>query len=397
MTSRYGAARQPLPIHEIPAKLKSCREPSLEASRKPSGRPLVWLLARDLDPVSGLLPIGIAVYRRGEIGQVARALRVLDALRGFKLGRWVTEVAKEIGASERTVRRDITELQDAGFDIEVTKRDNRVISCLASERNYSPVSITKRERFTLLAVRNVFDVLRGTPFHDDVHSVMAKLEQRMNDKERDEIATFGERFVYLPDHGTKSYAGKDDIIDAIQTGILSRKVVRYRYADARGRSRNGFLAPYGMVLYRHGLYTVGGRLKAVDSDAGSASIGVFAIERFAEAEHLRAHDFEMPADFHIRNALHGAFGPHLVDEAGPREVIVEFSREKAMLVSSRTWHETQRIDELADGRIRLTFQTPHLAPVVSWILEWGPHALAIAPLELVQQVRRELDEARAQY
>lgn len=79
------------------------------------------------------------------------------------------------------------------------------------------MSITKRERFTLLAVRNVFDVLRGTPFHDDVRSVMAKLEQRMNEKERDEIAAFGERFVYLPDHGTKSYEGKDDIIDAIQS------------------------------------------------------------------------------------------------------------------------------------------------------------------------------------
>ncbi len=337
------------------------------------------------------------MYRRGEIGQVARALRVLDALRGFKHGRWITELASEAGASERTVRRDITELQDAGFDIEITKRDKRVIASLASERNYSPVSITKRERFTLLAVRSVFEVLRGTPFHDDVHSVMEKLEQRMNEKEREEIAAFGERFVYLPDHGTKSYEGKDEIIDAIQTGIMARKVVRYRYADARGRTRSGFLAPFGMVLYRHGLYTVGGRLSAVDSDARSASIGVFAIERFAEAAHLRAHDFVMPPDFHIRRALHGAFGPHLVDESGPQEVAVEFSGEKAQLVSTRTWHETQRIDELSDGRIRLTFQAPNLAPVVSWILEWGPHARAIAPPHLVEQVKKELEQARAQY
>ncbi len=337
------------------------------------------------------------MYRRGEIGQVARALRVLDALRGYKLGRWVSEVAKDLGSSERTVRRDITELQDAGFDIELTKRDNRTFASLVSERNYSPVSITKRERFTLLAVRSVFDVLKGTPFHDDVHSVMSKLEQRMNTKERDELAAFGERFVYLPDHGTKSYAGKEDIIDAIQTGILSRKVVRYRYADSRGRARDGFFAPYGMVLYRHGLYAVGGRLKAANDDAQSAQLGVFALERFTEAEHLRAHDFVMPPEFHIRNVLHGAFGPHLVDESGPREVIVEFSREKALLVSSRTWHETQRIDQLPDGRIRLTFQTPHVAPVVSWILEWGPHARAVAPTELVQQVKGELAEAHAQY
>ena len=319
------------------------------------------------------------MYRKGELGQVARALRVLDALRGFKHGRWVSEVATEVGASERTVRRDIAELQDAGFDIEVTRRDNRSFACLVTERTYSPVSITKRERFTLLAVRSVFDVLQGTPFLDDVRSVMTKLEQRMSDSRAAEHAAFGERFMYMPDHGTKSYAGKEDIIDALQTGILSRKVVRYRYADARGRARDGFLAPFGMMLYRHGLYAIGARLKKAGDDVAIAPLGMFAIERFTEAEHLRGHEFVVPAGFNIRDVLHGAFGPHLADASGPHEVVVEFSREKALLASSRAWHPSQRVEKLSDGRVRITLRVPHLAPVVSWILEWGPHACAMLP------------------
>jgi predicted DNA-binding transcriptional regulator YafY len=337
------------------------------------------------------------VYRRGDLGQVARALRVLDALRGFKHGRWVSEIATELGASERTVRRDVDELQDAGFDIEIRKRDGRSFACLQTELTYSPVSITKRERFTLLAVRSVFNVLQGTPFLDDVRSVMTKLEQRMSDKERAELATFGERFVYMPDHGTKSYAGKEDIIDAIQTGILSRKLVRYRYGDARGRSRNGFLAPYGMILYRHGLYAIGARLKNADDDVATAPIGVFAIERFAEAEHQRTREFVMPDNFNIRDVLHGAFGPHLVDDSGPYEVTVEFSAAKAMLAASRTWHDTQQIVTLRDGRVRISFRVPQLAPVVSWILEWGPHARALAPDDLVARVKGELEQALAGY
>jgi predicted DNA-binding transcriptional regulator YafY len=337
------------------------------------------------------------MYRRGEIGQVARALNVLGALRGFKHGRLVNEVAAEVGASERTVRRDITELQDAGFDIELTKRDNRSIARLADDRNYSPVPITKRERFTLLAVRSVFDVLRGTPFLDDVNNVLAKLEQRMSVKEREEHATFGERFVYVPDHGTKSYDGKDDIIDAIQTGILSRKVVRYRYADSTGRAKAGHLAPYAMVLYRHGLYVLGGRLAKLDHDAQSAPLGIFAMERFAEAEHLKDRAFEMPPDFRVHDVVNGAFNLHIGDPAVAHEVVVEFSREKALLVSSRSWHTTQRIEKLLDGRIRLSFTCPEIASVVSWILEWGPHARALQPEALVQLVTKELDEARALY
>ncbi len=336
------------------------------------------------------------MYRRGETNQVARALRVLGCLRGFKHGRRISEVAEEVGASERTVRRDLGELRDAGFDIETGKVDQRSIALLAVEKTYSAVSITRSERLTLLAVRNVFEVLRGTPFLDDVHAVMAKLEQRMNDKERGELRAFAKQFVYLPDHGTKSYAGKEDIIDAILTGILSHKVVQYRYGDARGRARHGHLAPYGMVLYRHGLYAIGGRLSALNAAAVDAPLGIYAIERFTEAEHLRAHPFEVPPGFDIARHL-CPFGPHLADAAGPHDVVVEFSREKALYATSRTWDESQQIEARPDGRVRISLRVPALAPVVSWVLEWGPHARAIAPEQLVTHVRNELTAARDQY
>jgi predicted DNA-binding transcriptional regulator YafY len=337
------------------------------------------------------------VYRKGDFGQVARALRVLDALRGFTRGRWVNEIADFIGASERTVRRDLAELADAGIGIEITKQANRVYARLTEERSYSPVAITKRERFTLLAVRRVFDVFRNTPFLEDVLSVLTKLEQRMTEKERTELAQHGEQLVYMPDHGAKSYEGKDDVIDALQSGIINRRLVRYRYADARGRARTGYLAPFRLAMYRHGLYAIGARLTDATDEVASAPLGVFAIERFSEVDYLKAHPFEIPSDSNVRDVLTGAFGPHLPDGAEPHVVIIEFTAEKAHLVSSRAWHPTQEVTRLAHGRVRLTLRVPSLTPIVSWVLEWGPHACAIAPPALVERVIRELDGARAQY
>lgn len=337
------------------------------------------------------------MYRRGDFGQVARAFRVLDALRGFKRGRWVTEIAEAIGASERTVRRDLAELADAGIDIEITKQANRVFARLTAERNYSAVAITKRERFTLLAVRRVFDVFRNTPLLEDVLSVLAKLEQRMTEKERAELDAYGEQLVYMPDHGTKSYEGKDDIIDAIQSGIINGRLVRYRYGDRKGGARAGYLAPFRIAMYRHGLYAIGARLKTATDDVASAPLGVFAIERFAEAEYERAHAFHMPPDAKLRDVLAGAFGPHLPEASEPHTVIIEFSAEKAHLVASREWHPTQQVAKLAHGRVQLTFRAASLAPIVSWVLEWGPHARAVSPAALVDQVVRELDAAREQY
>ena len=336
------------------------------------------------------------MYRRGDIGQVARALRVLDELRGYKQGRWVNEIAAKVGASERTVRRDLGELQDAGFDIEIAKRTNRVYAFLAGEQS-SSVAIAKRERFTLLATRRIFDVFEHTPFLEDVVTVLEKLEQRMTPKERAEHAAFGEQFVYMPDHGTKSYAGKEDVIDAIQDGILHRALVKYRYADARGKARTGFLAPYRLAMYRHGLYVIGARLNEPSDDLAAAPLGVFAVERFKEVTYQKRHRFEIPKDARVKDIVAGAFGPHLPDYEAPHDVVVEFSADKAPLVSSRRWHPSQTVTALANGRVQIALRVPSLAPIVSWVLEWGPHARAIAPTALVEQVTRELDAARAAY
>lgn len=339
------------------------------------------------------------MYRRGELGQVARALRVLDGLRGFKRGRHLADLAAEVGASERTVRRDLAELIDAGYDIDRAPIDGRAAARLV-ERSYSTIPITRRERYTLLAVRSMFDVLRGTPLGDDVDSILHKLEQRMSPEERAEHATFGERFAYIPDGGTKAYAGKDDILDALLTGVLSRKVVRFEYVEARGRTQRGHLAPYAMVLYKQGLYVIARRLRRPEDGAAippTSTVGVYAAERFTTAEHLRRFPFTPPADFKLPDVFNGAFGIHVGDPAAVEQVEIEFTKAKATYVRSRLWHPAQRFTELPDGRIGLAFPCSNLTSVVSWVLEWGPHAHALAPPELVQRVAAESRAAANQY
>jgi proteasome accessory factor B len=339
------------------------------------------------------------VYRRGDLGHTARTLRVLDELRGFKRGRLLSEIAREVDASERTVRRDLGDLRAAGFEIESLTIGARAAARLV-ERTYSNVAITRRERYTLFAVGSLFDVLRGTPLYEDVSSLQNKLAQRMSPEERAEHATLGDRFAYVPDGGTKAYEGKEDILDALLTGVLARRVVKFAYRDARGRSRGGFLAPYTMVLYKHGLYVIGCRLAKPTEGrtiAPQTPIAVFAVERFTDAEHLRSQSFVPPPDFRLAAVLNGAFGIHVASGAPPQRVTIEFSAEKSAFVRARVWHPTQAFEELRDGRVRLTFSCGNLNPVVSWVLEWGPHARVLEPAELVSSVIAELDAARAAY
>lgn len=45
-------------------------------------------------------------------------------------------------------------------------------------------------------------------------------------------------------------------------------------------------------MYWHGLYVLGARPATTSQVAATAPLGVFAIERFTEAEHMREHRFE---------------------------------------------------------------------------------------------------------
>ena len=64
---------------------------------------------------------------------------------------------------------------------------------------------------------------------------------------------------------------------------------------------------------------------------------------------------------------------------------------------ARLWHPTQDLEDLPDGRVRFTFSCVHFAPVVSWVLEWGPHARVVEPAELRDAVIDEFARARSQY
>lgn len=199
------------------------------------------------------------MYRRGDTGQVARALRILHALRGFPEGRTLEQLAELAGVSVRTVKRDLAELVEAQIQIDRTPIEGRAAARLEDESTRT-VAITRRERYTLLAIRRMFDVFKGTPFAEDVESLLAKLQQRATAKERAEFAADRDRFAYVPDGGTKVYRDKADVLDALQTGVLQRRVVKYAYRGGSGRPSRGYLAPFSMVVFKHGLYVIGRRL-----------------------------------------------------------------------------------------------------------------------------------------
>lgn len=369
--------------------------------------------------------------RRGRYAQAVRVLRLLDHLSGRRYGVAIGDLAEDFGVSERQIRRDLAALEEAGHGVTAVSVGDGAGAKLIEAKGGS-VRLSIRERYALLAARHVFDVLKHTPFHEDVRSIYDKISASLPPDQQQDLEAFGDRFVYLPDGGMKLYEGKDDVLDAIFTGVLKRLPVRYRYRGKAGDVRRGVLEPYALVLYRQGLYAIGrhvddagdrarsrrrSQASASRGDAASksalrASVAqngsrarvlsggrtethTYAIERFIEAEYVRGGSFEVPPDFSVERFFHGAFGIFHGDQ--PKRVIIDFRPEARSLVEARHWHRTQKLKRLENGGVRLEIEVSDLTQVAQWVIGWGPLARARAPRDLVERVAREHREAARQY
>jgi predicted DNA-binding transcriptional regulator YafY len=132
------------------------------------------------------------------------------------------------------------------------------------------------------------------------------------------------------------------------------------------------------------------------SDLESGEVINLAVERFTEAEWIRNTSFAPPPTFRLEDYVDDMSGVH-VGKGERQRVVIDFSKERAAYARGRTWHRTQEVEEQRDGSIRISFHCRNLAPLTSWVLEWGPHAKVIEPATLATEVASELRAALQLY
>ena len=316
--------------------------------------------------------------------QTVRVLRALDILRSRRFGIGLAEVAERLEVSERQVRRDLKVLEEAGHAIERSLHERRSWLRLDAGEQ-SGIRLTCRERFALLAMRSTFDMLRGTPLHEDAASIHDKILGLLSTRDQEAVADLGDRFLHRTSDGVKDFAGKDDVLDGLLTGILTRRRVDADYRPRFEPAIRGRLEAYTLILYRNGLYILG---HFVDADADAPrEIGVYAVERFAAAEFVRGDAFTLPADFSPTDHIASSFGIFAGD--GRRRVVADFRSEIADLIAARTWHPSQQLEPLEDGGVRLSMDVSDMSQVGHWLIGWGPWVTVREPPELVERVKWE--------
>ena len=163
----------------------------------------------------------------------------------------VDDLAAEIGASRRTVLRDIAALRDQGFVIHSESGRGGGLQ-LDPESLQTTTRLSVAEVFALIISVAAMRAGRSLPFSDLADAGLTKIEKTLPaDKVRDLRRLLDCLYVgnLSPEQDVSTLGSADlDLLPAFETAFLQRLHLRFRYRDAKGQETVREVEPQAMLI-----------------------------------------------------------------------------------------------------------------------------------------------------
>lgn len=163
----------------------------------------------------------------------------------------VDELAEEVGASRRTILRDICALRDQGFVIHSECGRGGGVQ-LDPQSMQTTARLSVPEVFALLISVATMRAARSLPFSSLADAGLAKIERALPpDKVRDlrrflDCLHVGQ---LSPQQDISDMGAMDPaLLQAFETAFLQQLRLRFRYRDAKGRQTNREVEPQAMLI-----------------------------------------------------------------------------------------------------------------------------------------------------
>ncbi|MBU0480605.1 MAG: WYL domain-containing protein [Proteobacteria bacterium] len=320
--------------------------------------------------------------------QLQRLIFIDQAIReGMRQGVLANRstMAARYEVSPKSIGRDIDYLKhqmDAPIEYDQQKH-----GYFYTEETYKlpAISISESDLFAICVARKALKQHENTPVYRKLVSVFRKIEQSLPDKVSVEPSWVDDRMSVLQERGTDiDPATWDKVAEALHHNRRLR-LSYLKPGDTAEEERE--IDPYHVVNFQGEWYVAGFCHRRRD-------IRIFALSRIKAAETLKAH-FTIPDDFSFARFAGHHFGIFRGEK--DHRVEIHFAQKHTPYVLEREWHPEQSITHADDGSVTLSFTSNHLFEVKRWILSWGSGVRVLAPPELVDAVRLELEEALQAY
>lgn len=294
-----------------------------------------------------------------------------------------SELAEELGVSERTVHRYMGMLDELGIPIYSERGPYGGFSLI---RGYKlpPLIFTPEEATALYLGAELVKDIWGASYFDAAVAATAKLDNVLPDALLQEVKQ-AQRGLLVTGWLRRDYGPWAPILDDLRRGVARRLQLRLVYQSFHRQVSERTIDPYALALQWGNWYLVG-QCHLRDE------LRTFRVDRIQKVESTD-ETFEVPAGFSARE--------HLLRMAQERpatyyRVAVRFDPEVAHIVRERQ-EEWQDLAEHDDGSVTLAFDASDLAWPSRWVLTYQDKATVLGPPELAARVRDAAQAIAARY
>ena len=273
----------------------------------------------------------------------------------------------EIGAAKRMFERDKDLLRDSGIPVELVSTDAFEVEegyTIAKERYYLPeIDFTPEELSTLL-------VAAQTPVAGEAEQAALKLQATSR-------GPLGEP------HTERLAAGPDlaaPRLLKVAESTLGRRSISFTYRPASGEPAVRHVDPYALVWRGGHWYVIG-----LDRDRGEPRS--FRLSRVVSDIEDAGDGSAPPEGFDAREQLQA--GPWGIGEPAG-EAVVALSPEVSWW-ATRGVPSARQVGTRDDGWVEVAVPGGADESLASWVLSFGPDAVAVSPPSLIDEVRTRLE------
>lgn len=317
----------------------------------------------------------------------ARFVRMIRTLCARGMTR--AELEETFQVDRRHIYDYLRDIEELGYVFtEPEETGERIWQIEGGYQGIKPEPATAEELMSLYLAKSHLAYLAGTPFMEDLERLSRKVEAGLPRRTANKIEQMVQ--VFLPvQRPQRSYAKQNDILATLQKALLLQRKVKITHrAQSKPKPVVHQVEPYGLQLFDYGLYLVGYSHRAKDFRR-------FAVERIQKATvDMTADPFTIRPEYAARAKSRKAFG---LIEGDVMDVKVQFSREVADYFKERQWHPTQKVKQLKNGDVIVSFQAGGVDEIVSWVLSWGANAKLLSPSVVIERVLSHISTLKQNY
>lgn len=308
---------------------------------------------------------GIVVRER-----LTRICVLLEALRGSRRGLTIAAIEERTGASRSTVYRDLAVLRDAGLE-PVAERVNGEVRRRLPGEVFAKYDLSSHQVSALRLARETLAPLEGT-------RLLATLDSLVQARSPTGAAVTAHKV--RPAH-------TPTVVAQLEAALSRRLRVDLLYRGMSDEAGTVRRVDPGALHVRDGqLYFWAW---ALDRDDWRT----FKVARIASVTVLDVPAVPHPGLEKVTDLSRAV----RVWSGDPVDVTVRLAAPVARLASEYPLVAEQTVEARPDGAVLVHATVAGLVETVRWVLSWGRHAAAVAPDELVDAMRDELQAALDQY